>query len=584
MKSLPLGLSPRLLWKLAVISALAAAAAKARAATYYATNNVTAYSAESGGVVNGDGSSGNPWSPNYAFTRLTAGDTLVLKGAASGLTVYTNQLGTWPNQYTYWGSGTFGSGITIRSETAAGVIIRPAGGSNPALFIGSPDSQSGHEAKYLTFDGLRFDGTNCGTTTTGVPVVKIDFGSFITFTNCEFYNSPGAHGILIADADAHNITLTHCTIYSNAVNTANSQPPHGVYMSGNTYSNTVEYCTIYGHTNTLGGSITPLGIHIYGGGTSGNSDVIRYNYLHDNNKGIGIYSGTNHLVYGNLIDNSGTGAIMGIQIQAPQSKYFNNTVVSGGSSSALNYGLNVLGATTAGNLIWNNIIVSNRYDGLLINSGTPANYFTNNLIADNASVGGANYTDSSGVQVTSGNLVGNVYDASLTASPNFVPQSTSSARNAGIEYASYTVDRLGVTVPTESVTDIGAAEYSSGGTTPTVSVTSNGDAQEAVSPVASYFVFSRTSTSGSTTNGITLSGTAVSGTDYVAFASTNVVIGAGNSTTNLIVTPINNALVDGTRTLTVTITSTSGTIGSPAAATMNILDDDRSRTKQRIKY
>jgi len=92
------------------------------------------------------------------------------------------------------------------------------------------------------------------------------------------------------------------------------------------------------------------------------------------------------------------------------------------------------------------------------------------------------------------------------------------------------------------------------------------------------FLVSRT---GATTSALTVvfavTGTAASGSDYPSIG-TQVVIPAGASSTLLTITPINDAAVEGTETVTVTLSTNANYIRAPSSAdyagTVNLLDDD----------
>lgn len=76
------------------------------------------------------------------------------------------------------------------------------------------------------------------------------------------------------------------------------------------------------------------------------------------------------------------------------------------------------------------------------------------------------------------------------------------------------------------------------------------------------------------TVGYTVSGTATSGTDYTALGGT-VSVPAGQSSTTITITPLDDSLVEGDETVIVTLnTSTGYSIGTPGSATAMIGDDE----------
>jgi hypothetical protein len=83
---------------------------------------------------------------------------------------------------------------------------------------------------------------------------------------------------------------------------------------------------------------------------------------------------------------------------------------------------------------------------------------------------------------------------------------------------------------------------------------------------------------GSAANALTVtlvsSGTAAAGTDHVALPA-SVVIPAGQGSAMVTVTPLDDSIVDGTKTVVLTLQSGVGyIIGSPASATVSIADND----------
>jgi hypothetical protein len=107
---------------------------------------------------------------------------------------------------------------------------------------------------------------------------------------------------------------------------------------------------------------------------------------------------------------------------------------------------------------------------------------------------------------------------------------------------------------TVAATDTGAAE--AGADTGVFTITRGGSTANAL-PVS-----------------IAVSGTAVGGTDYAALTG-SVVIPAGQGSVTVIVTPLDDAAVEGAETVVLALQAGVGyVIGSPAAATVNIVDND----------
>lgn len=142
---------------------------------------------------------------------------------------------------------------------------------------------------------------------------------------------------------------------------------------------------------------------------------------------------------------------------------------------------------------------------------------------------------------------------SLNASPNyqtFAPSSTATMYLLDDEQPTVFVDANSTTTP-PSITE--------GGT-------------------AGTFYISRT---GSTTNALAvnfaLSGTAVNGVDYTASSSTSATIPAGASGVDVTLTPTNDSVFEGTRTIILTLAS--GAYGRGPTATMYLNDNETSTQK-----
>lgn len=112
---------------------------------------------------------------------------------------------------------------------------------------------------------------------------------------------------------------------------------------------------------------------------------------------------------------------------------------------------------------------------------------------------------------------------------------------------------------------------------PSVTVVSADDSASENGPDPASVTFSRT---GPTTSDLTvefaLSGTATTGSDYVN-PGTSVVIPAGEAEVTLPLTPVDDSSNEGAESIIVTVASTANyTVGNPDAATVTLLDNDRS--------
>jgi hypothetical protein len=76
---------------------------------------------------------------------------------------------------------------------------------------------------------------------------------------------------------------------------------------------------------------------------------------------------------------------------------------------------------------------------------------------------------------------------------------------------------------------------------------------------------------------VDFSGSAVNGSDYLTIPGTTVTFAAGQLTRDIPITPIDDQLIEGTETVTVTLLAGAGYIvNTPASATLNILDNDHN--------
>ena len=110
---------------------------------------------------------------------------------------------------------------------------------------------------------------------------------------------------------------------------------------------------------------------------------------------------------------------------------------------------------------------------------------------------------------------------------------------------------------------------------PSVSVTTvNATANEAGTVSGSFRITRSGVGSRALTVGFLLGGTATNGTDYVSTPLT-AVIPAGAAYTDLVITPIDDTLVEPAESVSLTLrTSTAYTIASPGAASLSIVSDD----------
>jgi len=113
------------------------------------------------------------------------------------------------------------------------------------------------------------------------------------------------------------------------------------------------------------------------------------------------------------------------------------------------------------------------------------------------------------------------------------------------------------------------------GTLPTVSIVATDNIATEAGPTTGTFTVSRT---GSTAAALTVyygvTGTSTGGVDRNALSG-NLSIPAGSSSRTIIITPINDALVEGDETVVVTLSANVAyTVGTPSNATITIISND----------
>lgn len=107
----------------------------------------------------------------------------------------------------------------------------------------------------------------------------------------------------------------------------------------------------------------------------------------------------------------------------------------------------------------------------------------------------------------------------------------------------------------------------------TVTVVATDSAAAELGPDTGTFTFSRSgSTAAPLTVNFATSGSAASGTDYANTGWTTVTIATGQASVTKTVTPVADALVEGSETVTVMLAAGAYTIGAPGTATVTIAD------------
>ncbi|MFM2092378.1 MAG: hypothetical protein RLZZ127_2867, partial [Planctomycetota bacterium] len=106
----------------------------------------------------------------------------------------------------------------------------------------------------------------------------------------------------------------------------------------------------------------------------------------------------------------------------------------------------------------------------------------------------------------------------------------------------------------------------------------DGAAAEAGLDPARFVVSLSNPTTGNTTVTYTVGGTATSGTDFTALSG-SVTVGAGQTSVQVTVTPLDDAAAEGSETVSVTLTAAAAySLGDPVSATVTVADDEGGQT------
>lgn len=267
----------------------------------------------------------------------------------AGGDIITVLTGNYNQSASFIGRGGSSWGSSILVNTSGTVTFKPT--SEPAQ-INLLILQNCH---FIEFDGISFDGFNCGT------VIRFHSDAtnhHIRFRNCEVknsgrflggmnaYDTPTNTNGLLVSGTFHE--FLRCRVHDNG----NGGYDHGFYGLG--YNSLVEGCVIYNNS--------AHGIHKY---SAGDDLIIRNNRIFGNGQsgflggignaggpGIGMYGGTRNRVYNNLV-------------------YSNYE-----SGITTHYG-------EIGSFIDNNTVVNNNNRGIVIQENGPMT-LRNNLVIGNA--------------------------------------------------------------------------------------------------------------------------------------------------------------------------------------------------------
>ncbi len=134
------------------------------------------------------------------------------------------------------------------------------------------------------------------------------------------------------------------------------------------------------------------------------------------------------------------------------------------------------------------------------------------------------------------------------------------------------------TVGSPASATISIADDDSGSGLPMVTIVATNPNAAEPSTTGTFTVTRTGATTSALAVNYAISGTATNGTDYQTLNG-SVSIAAGQASVAITVTPIDDALVEGTETVIATLSANAAyTLGSPSSATVNIADDDTSGT------
>lgn len=292
---------------------------------------------------------------------------------------------------------------------------------------------------YITWNGVNIDGS--GDSNDIDDCVLINSGHDITITHADLANCQ-RHGVNINDgngANLSNITLSYLTVHNSGQGYLTSGDPrhHNFYISAHNFTTgpiVLDHIESYQSNNPADSDTNAKnswGIQIYST-TPGflNGVVVSNSYVHDNNQGIVVGSGTGHKVYNTVVANnreSNNEAAITVSYGSPNNiQVYNNTIVGNGD-----YCLETGAFSTPTNTVFENNICYGNTAGDSIH-----NYASTNTISSN-------------------NLFGT--NPLFVSSTDFHLTSTSPARNAGLNLSSiFNTDKDGNSRPSSGVWDAGA--------------------------------------------------------------------------------------------------------------------------------
>jgi hypothetical protein len=358
---------------------------------------------------------------NAGVSCMNGGDTLYVRAGT-----YNEALNTNPIP-----SGTEAAATTIKAYGAE----KPTMMGNVWISVKS----------YIIWDGISINGINNPTPTSDGEMelevnIFINGGDHIRFTNAEIYNCQKLC-ILTHDGNGplSNIEFTYLTVHDSGKGgwTSENEPAnHNFYITAH-YSTTgpiiIDHVESY---NANGPGPNSWGIQVYSSNPGFlNGVVISNSSIHDNNQGIVVGSGSNHLVFNNVL--------------------WNNDSTSSYGEAAITVGY---GGSTMDNIqVYNNTIVANKFGAYGISvgtAGTPTNTLIKNNILWQNGIDSINLAGGTGT-ITANNWMG--VDPLFVSALDFHLQSSSPVRSIGENLSSiFTVDTDGNIRPATGDWDAGA--------------------------------------------------------------------------------------------------------------------------------
>jgi hypothetical protein len=388
-------------------------------------------------VVALDGNDNNPGTPTLPFRTLARGvsnlkpkDTLLVKPGT-----YAEALAANIPSGADWNQA-----VTLKAyDPNNRPVLQPPSGNDRVLFFGIFQGQAVH---HIVIDGFILDGTNVA-----VDNVKITDGAHhIRIINSDVKNAP-SQGVLITGIGSQYNEFINLDVSNNGIN----EFTHGMYIS--TSNNLIEYCRV--HDNAA------WGIHVYNEHPEWQDDmnVVRHNLVYNNARvgprgvGIGLYSGTGHIAYDNIVWGNNNGIV--VNYNAAGVKVYNNTVYgnnkSGGEANIL------IGSSATNSQIINNIVANHAAYGILNQSPAGSSTLIRNNIAYQNAKG--DIKDDTGTALLSANVIGANPMFVDIAKNNFHLLPGSPAIDTGVTLAEVPDDGDNRARPQGLSYDIGAYEY-----------------------------------------------------------------------------------------------------------------------------